>query len=54
MIAAAAYIAGKKMYDERQQMTHNYERKRGVEHIEMLSFHAICKCRYSTATLSTH
>ena len=35
--AAAAYRAGVAIPDERQQMTHNYGRKGGIEHAEILA-----------------
>lgn len=35
-VAAAAYRACEKLYDERQDMTHDYSRKGGVEHKEIL------------------
>lgn len=35
--AAAAYRAGSKMVDQRTGRTHDYTRKRGVEHVELLA-----------------
>lgn len=35
-VAAAAYRAGEKLYDERQNLTHDYARRLGVEHKEIL------------------
>jgi MobA/MobL family len=35
-VAAAAYRSGSKMYDERCECMHDYGRKRGIEHSEML------------------
>ncbi len=36
VVAASAYRAGEKLHDERQQMTHDYSRRAGVEHTEIL------------------
>ncbi|MFZ5746909.1 MAG: MobQ family relaxase [Pseudomonadota bacterium] len=36
VIAAAAYRAGEKLFDARQGMTHDYSRRSGVEHTEIL------------------
>ncbi len=36
VVAAAAYRAGERLHDERQNMTHDYSRKGGVVHKELL------------------
>ena len=36
VVAAAAYRAGEKLHDERQNITHDYSRRNGVEHSEIL------------------
>lgn len=36
-VAAAAYRSGSELADERQQMTHSYTRKQGVEHTEIVA-----------------
>lgn len=36
-VAAAAYRSASKLEDERQQMTHSYDRKQGVEHAEIVA-----------------
>ncbi len=36
MIAAAAYRAGEKLYDRRQDMVHDYSRRSGVVHTELM------------------
>ncbi|WP_281190416.1 MobQ family relaxase [Novosphingobium naphthalenivorans] len=35
-VAAAAYRAGERLHDERQDVTHDYSRRSGVEHSEIL------------------
>jgi len=35
-VAAAAYRAGEKLYDERQDITHDYTRKTGIVHTEIM------------------
>jgi ATP-dependent exoDNAse (exonuclease V) alpha subunit len=35
-VAAAAYRAGEKLHDERAGVTHDYTRKGGIEHTEVL------------------
>ena len=36
VVAAAAYRAGERLHDDRQNITHDYTRRSGVEHIEIL------------------
>ena len=36
-VAAAAYRHAEKLHDERQELTHSYERKEGVEHSEIIT-----------------
>ena len=36
VVAAAAYRAGERLHDARQNMTHDYSRRGGVEHVEIL------------------
>ncbi len=36
VVAAAAYRAGERLHDQRQNMTHDYRNRSGVEHSEIL------------------
>lgn len=36
VVAAAAYRAGERLHDQRQNMTHDYRNRSGVEHTEIL------------------
>jgi len=36
VVAASAYRSGERLYDERQDLTHDYSRRSGVEHVEIL------------------
>jgi ATP-dependent exoDNAse (exonuclease V) alpha subunit len=36
VVAASAYRAGERLHDDRQNLTHDYRRRTGVEHTEIL------------------
>lgn len=36
-VAAAAYRSGESLYEERTDLVHDYERKQGVEHTEIMA-----------------